>query len=93
MAHCPFELLEDLAPALDRLRKLDLIVERKPGIFYIRSDGFLHFHIKGEARWAHVKQSKRGTWAELPIPLKATTKQKAAFVDAVIKAHKKYLAG
>lgn len=91
MAHCPFALLEDLTDALDRLRRLDGMVERKPGIFYIKSDGFLHFHIKGETRCAHVKQSKRGKWLELPIPLNATAKEKAGFVAAVTKAHKGYM--
>jgi len=91
MSHCPYELLQDITPALEKIRALPGIAERKPGIFYIKYDGFLHFHIKGDDRWADVKIAPRGKWKNIPLPLKATAKDKAAFIKAVEQAHKAYL--
>ena len=44
-----------LEPVLVELRKFDALVERKPGTFYLKSRGFLHFHIDGDDIWADVK--------------------------------------
>ena len=49
---------DDLAPleaTLAQLRSFDALVERKPGTFYLKSRGFLHFHIDGDDIWADVK--------------------------------------
>ena len=85
MAHCPYELLQDLTAELDKIRALPSLREPKPGIFYMKSDGFLHFHIKDGKRWADVKQA--GKWLSIDIPLKATAKQRAAFLRTVIQQH------
>ncbi|MBI1216334.1 MAG: hypothetical protein GC185_11040 [Alphaproteobacteria bacterium] len=88
MAHCPYDLLEDLKAELETIRGLEGLREPKPGIFYMKSDGFLHFHIKGDARWADVKQD--GAWLRLDIPLRAKAKQRADFLRAVIRHHAAY---
>ena len=44
MKHAGIETLEQLEPLLVRLRAIEGLVERKPGIFYLRSRAFLHFH-------------------------------------------------
>lgn len=92
MAHCPPENLSDIAKVLEQLRALPAVVEKKPGIFYIKSDGFLHFHLKDARRYAHVKTAKRGSWQEVPLDFDATAAAQKAFIAAVKKLHAAYLA-
>ena len=67
MAHCPYEQLADLSAVLAVLRALPGITEKKPGIFYWRSKGFAHFHIKNGQRWADVRDgADGGTPLDLP---------------------------
>ena len=73
MAHCPYELLKDLEPILSEIRKLPQIKEPKPGIFYLKGQGFLHFHIKDGRRWADARNGKK--WgAEMDIPFAPSKK-------------------
>ncbi len=70
MARCPADLLGDIADVLAEVRRWDGIVERSPGVFYLRRDPFLHFHLmEGGLRRADVKG--RAGWhpVELPLPL------------------------
>lgn len=83
MAHCPPEKLADIEDVLQALRALPGLTEKKPGIFYIRADGFLHFHIKDGHRWAHVKTGRRGGWDELPLPFDADAAARKDFLAAV----------
>jgi hypothetical protein len=74
MAHyCPPELLDDLADLLAEVRGWDGVVEKKPGIFYVRRQPFLHFHlIQGERRRADVKGRTGWVQVDLPHPASAT---------------------
>lgn len=40
MGRCPYDQLEDIAPVLTEIRKLPHIKEPKPGIFYLKNQGF-----------------------------------------------------
>jgi len=40
---------------LVRLRSVDGLVERSPGVFYVRSRAFLHFHEDGDDVYADVR--------------------------------------
>jgi hypothetical protein len=76
MAHCPPEMLDDLASVLAEVRAWPRVVERKPLVFYLGSEPFLHFHLlAGERRRADVKD--RGDWIqfELPRPLPAAVRR------------------
>jgi hypothetical protein len=42
--HARAEALDDLEPFLERLRAVPGLVEKKRGVFYVRSRAFLHFH-------------------------------------------------
>jgi hypothetical protein len=42
--HVRAEALDDLEPFLERLRAVPGLVEKKRGVFYVRSRAFLHFH-------------------------------------------------
>jgi hypothetical protein len=49
--------LTELEPLLGEIRTVAGLVERKPGTFYRRSRGFLHFHEHGDEIYADVKLS------------------------------------
>jgi hypothetical protein len=44
MKHATESTLEGLNDLLERLRSIDGMVEKRPGVFYRRSKAFLHFH-------------------------------------------------
>lgn len=47
MAYCPPELLADLADFLAEVRTWAWVIEKKPNVFYVRRQPFLHFHLDG----------------------------------------------
>ncbi|MET0519807.1 MAG: hypothetical protein ABW005_13370 [Burkholderiaceae bacterium] len=55
MKHAGPEALQALQPLLDSLRALPGLTERKPGIFYRKSQAFLHFHEDALGLFADVK--------------------------------------
>ena len=68
MGRCKYELLIEIEPALDEIRKLKDLKEPKPGIFYLKSQSFLHFHEKDEKIWADVRDGNDwGTPIDLPV--------------------------
>ena len=74
MAHCKYSEIEDLEKALSFARNLEKIKEKKPGIFYLKSRGFLHFHSKDGRRWADIR--KGNSWGpEVNIPFKPSQKE------------------
>ena len=82
MGRCKYEKLAHIEPALDEIRKFSDLKEPKPGIFYLKSQGFLHFHEKDDVVWADVKDQK--VWgATIEIPQKATKKFLKDFVKEV----------
>ena len=61
---------------LAEVRTWDRVVERKPGVFYVRSEPFLHFHLlAGGRRRADVKGAADWTQLELPHPVSATRRR------------------
>ena len=67
MAHCPLELLDDLADLLARVRSWVGVVEKSPGVFYVHGQRFLHFHlVKGGGRRGDIKG--RAGWMQLDLP-------------------------
>ena len=55
MKHADPDSLARVAALLDRLRALGHLTERKPGIFFLRSSAFLHFHEDPQGLFADVK--------------------------------------
>ncbi len=49
------EALDELEPLLERLRAVPGLVERKRGVFYVRSRAFLHFHEDPSGMHADVR--------------------------------------
>jgi hypothetical protein len=76
---CPPELLDDLADVLAEVRAWPGIVEKKAGIFYVRRQPFLHFHlVEGGRRRADVK-GRRG-WIEFDLPRPVSATGRKAFL-------------
>jgi hypothetical protein len=76
VAHCPAELLDDLADLLDEVRSWTGVVEKKPGVFYVRREPFLHFHlVEGKPRRADVKGRAGWVQVDLPRPASAVRRQ------------------
>lgn len=72
MTRCPRTLLTDLNPVLAAVRTWDGVVEKTPGVFYLRREPFLHFHLAADGRRrADVKGSAGWTPLALPRPLPA----------------------
>ncbi len=71
MGRCKYERLIEVETALDEIRKFRDLKEPKPGIFYLKSQGFLHFHEKDEKIWADVRDGK--DWGSpIDLPVKVT---------------------
>ena len=86
MAHCPYEQLKDIETVLQKIRTLPLIKEPKPGIFYLKGQSFLHFHLKGDRRWADARDTK--SWgSELDIPFNAKKNLMEVFLKEVKRRH------
>lgn len=89
MGRCAYDKIKDLEPAFAIIRKLEKIKEPKPGIFYLKSDGFLHFHEKDEKIWADIKDGKQ--WIPMDIPAKITQAFVKKFAADVQKIYLKQL--
>ena len=83
MGRCKYELLADLEPALTEIRKLPRLKETKPGIFYFKSQGFLHFHEKDGAIWADVRDGEN--WEKIHLPAKVTKTFCKSFTNSIRK--------
>jgi hypothetical protein len=60
-------MLDDLADLLAEVRAWAGVMEKSPGVFYLKRQPFLHFHlVKGERRRADVKDG--AGWAQLDLP-------------------------
>lgn len=57
MAHASPEALKPLLPLLRQLREIKGLKEKQPGIFYLRSNAFLHFHDDQGTLYADLKKS------------------------------------
>jgi hypothetical protein len=76
LAHCPPELLEDVADVVALVRTWAGVVEKKPAVFYLRRQPFLHFHLlEGVRRRADVKGRAGWIQIDLPWPLSATKRR------------------
>ena len=79
MAHCPPELLDDLTDVFVEVRSWVGVVEKKPGVFYVRGQPFLHFHLlAGSRRCADVKV--RTDWVRLDLPRPTSPARCRAFL-------------
>jgi hypothetical protein len=70
MAYCPPEMLDDLVDVLAEVHGWAGVVEKKPGVFYVGGQPFLHFHLlRGDRRRADIKGRSDWDQIELPRPI------------------------
>lgn len=55
MKHAGPRTLARIAPLLDALRNRPALREKRPGVFYLKSRAFLHFHDDPEGIFADVR--------------------------------------
>jgi hypothetical protein len=76
MGHCPPELLRDVADVVAQVRSWDAVVEKTAGVFYLRREPFLHFHLlEGGRRRADVKGTGGWNQIDLPCPVGAAPRR------------------
>ncbi|MBI1734165.1 MAG: hypothetical protein HYR51_03230 [Candidatus Rokubacteria bacterium] len=79
MAYGRPALLDDLADVLAEVRTWPQVVEKKPGVFYVRREPFLHVHwLRGDRRRGDVKG--RNDWAQLDLPRPVTAARRRALM-------------
>ena len=78
MAHADAKALELLLPLLRQLREIKGLKEVRPGIFYLRSAAFLHFHDEQGSVSADLKKPGGSGFDRYPI---ATPPQQRKLVD------------
>jgi hypothetical protein len=87
VAHCPPELLDDLTDVFDTIRTWAGVAEKSPGVFYVRRQPFLHFHLlAGGQRRGDVKG--RTTWVQLDLPYPVTTRRRQALLRELRARHR-----
>jgi hypothetical protein len=68
MPHCPPHLLDDLTDLLADVRTWPDVVEKSPGVFYVRREPFLHFHLLEQGRRRRADVKGRTDWSQIDLP-------------------------
>jgi hypothetical protein len=83
MKHASHETLVGLASLLDRLRSMDGLVEKRPGVFYRKSKAFLHFHEDPAGLFVDVRFLLDEPFTRLPV---TTPSQQSALIKKIERA-------
>jgi hypothetical protein len=65
MKHAGADTLEALSDLLQSLRTRTTLVERRPGIFYVKGTAYLHFHEDPAGLFADLRLG--GDWQRFPV--------------------------
>jgi hypothetical protein len=87
MKHAGATALEALNDLLTSLRARAELVERRPGIFYLKGRAFLHFHEDGGGLFADLRD--RGDWRRLPVSDPGERTNLLMVVDRTLQAGSK----
>jgi hypothetical protein len=68
---------------LDRLRSIDGLVEKRPGVFYRRSKAFLHFHEDPSGIFVDIRINVDEPFTRLPV---STRGQQSELVSTITRA-------
>lgn len=69
MKHADRETLNQIAPLLNDIRlRVPPLKEKQPGVFYLKSAAFLHFHQDPSGIFADLKVN--GNWVRYPATQK-----------------------
>ena len=88
MKHARDAALDALEPLIRELRAIEGMIEKKRGVFYRKSQAFLHFHEDPAGFFADVRSGLAGAsdadgWQRLPVN---NARERKALVAAVRKA-------
>jgi hypothetical protein len=83
MKHVSAEGLDDLDDVVRRLREIDGLTEKKRGVFYRRSDAFLHFHEDPSGLYADVRLDDE--FERVRVTTKAERKHLVSLVRAAMR--------
>ena len=78
--HATSEDLERISGLLEQLRRVDGLVERRPGSFSWHSRAFLHFHEDGPQTFADVRLDPAGDFVRLGV---TTAREQSSFLTKV----------
>jgi hypothetical protein len=82
MKHADSRTLDQIAPLLNDIRqRVPPLKEKQPGIFYLKSTSFLHFHQDPSGIFADLKVN--GDWIRYPVN---ENKDWVAFLSALDEA-------
>ena len=74
MKHAGAEALAQLESVLRELREHEVLIERTPGSFYVKSKGYLHFHEDPAGLFADLKEDLV-SWARYRVTTRAEQKE------------------
>jgi hypothetical protein len=77
--HAGAGALAALSDLLETLRTRAVLVEKRPGIFYLKGKAFLHFHEDRAGLFADLRQG--GDWQRLPVNSSDERAEVLALVD------------
>jgi hypothetical protein len=77
--HAGAGALDALSDLLETLRTRAVLVEKRPGIFYLKGSAFLHFHEDRAGLFADLRQG--GDWQRLPVNSSDERAEVLALVD------------
>jgi hypothetical protein len=78
MKHAGPDVIAQLEPLLVQLRDYSELNEKRPGVFYLKSRAFLHFHEDAKGLFADVKLTD--DFARFPV---STEKQQRMLIDRI----------
>lgn len=78
MKHAGLKALSTIPALLAAIRRYPALTEKRPGIFYLKSGAFLHFHEDPAGLFADVKVGK-----EFQRTAVNTAKERAALVKRI----------
>jgi hypothetical protein len=84
--HAGAEALGVLSDLLQKLRNRTGLVERKPGIFYVKGRAFLHFHEDRAGLFADLRHG--GDWLRLAVNDLKDRERLLAAVDQTLDGEK-----
>ena len=83
MKHASSATIQKLEPLLEKIRCIEGLKEKKPGVYYLKSKAFLHFHEEGDQVYADVRLHSSDFERR-----RVTTKQEQAELLRAIKQHR-----